>query len=137
MPLLKPANKQQTEVREEKEEEKKAVSLLECPLQQMISKVTKKWFLLVLNQIGRHERMRYNELFNELSGISPKSLADTLKELQSTNLIRREIKEGAPPKVEYSLTRDGEALRESIIPLLKWASIYTHHGKCPILGDIK
>jgi DNA-binding HxlR family transcriptional regulator len=113
------------------------VSLLECPLQQIISKVTKKWFLLVLNQIGTHERLRYNELFNELSGISPKSLADALKELQSTNLIRREIKEGAPPKVEYSLTKDGEALRESIIPLLKWASLYTHHGKCPILGDIK
>ena len=111
------------------------MSLLECPLQQIIAKVTKKWFLLVLNQVGTNERIRYNKLFNELSGISPKSLADTLKELQNTNLIRREIKEGAPPKVEYSLTKDGEALRESIIPLLRWASRYTKHTSCPILGD--
>lgn len=133
MPLERRFTKQQLEV--QKEEEKR-VSLLECPLQQIIAKVTKKWSLLVLNQIGTHERIRYNELFNELSGISPKSLADTLKELQNTNLILREIKEGAPPKVEYSLTKEGGALRQSIIPLLRWASRYTKHTSCPILVDM-
>jgi DNA-binding HxlR family transcriptional regulator len=105
-----------------------------CPLQETISTVTKKWFLLVLNQIGNNGTMRYNELFRELSGISPKSLSDTLRELQRSSLIRRQIKEGAPPKVEYSLTKDGAALRESVIPLLKWAAEYTHHTSCPILG---
>jgi DNA-binding HxlR family transcriptional regulator len=105
-----------------------------CPLQEIVSTVTKKWFLLVLNQIGNHHTIRYNQMFHELSGISPKSLADTLKELQKANLIQREIKEGAPPKVEYSLTKDGEALRKSVIPLLKWVASYTHHSSCPILG---
>jgi DNA-binding HxlR family transcriptional regulator len=110
--------------------------IIECPLQVMISKVTKKWSLLVLNQIGMREGIRYNQLFNELSGISPKSLADTLKELQKVNLIERAIKEGAPPKVEYSLTKDGRALREAVVPLLKWAARSTNHLSCPILGNI-
>jgi DNA-binding HxlR family transcriptional regulator len=105
-----------------------------CPLQETISTVTKKWFLLVLNQIGHKGTIRYNELFHELSGISPKSLSDTLRELQKSSLIRRQIKEGAPPKVEYSLTRHSAALRESVIPLLRWAAEYTHHTSCPILG---
>ena len=110
--------------------------IIECPLQAMISRVTKKWVLLVLNQIGIHGRMRYNQLFNELSGISPKSLADALRELQGVKLIEREIKEGAPPKVEYSLTKDGRALREAVVPLLRWAARSTNHLSCPILGSI-
>ncbi|MEM3684606.1 MAG: helix-turn-helix domain-containing protein [Conexivisphaerales archaeon] len=109
---------------------------VQCPLQVMISTVTKKWFLLVLNQIGNRGKIRYNELFNELSGISPKSLSDTLKDLQQMNLVKREIKEGAPPKVEYSLTKEGATLRESVVPLLKWAAGYTHHLSCPILGNM-
>lgn len=107
---------------------------IECPLQEIVSTVTKKWFLLVLNQIGNHGTMRYNELFQEFSGISPKSLSDTLKELQKVKLVKREIKEGSPPRVEYSLTKDGIALRESVIPLLKWAASFTNHTSCPILG---
>lgn len=107
---------------------------VECPLQEMVSTVTKKWFLLILNQIGNHPTIRYNELFHELSGISPKSLSDTLKELQKNNLVKRDIKEGSPPRVEYTLTKEGVALRESAIPLLKWAASYTHHTSCPILG---
>jgi len=114
----------------------KAKETIECPLQAMISRVTKKWVLLVLNQIGIQGRMRYSRLFKELSGISPKSLADSLKELQKLNLIEREIKEGAPPKVEYSLTKDGKALREAIVPLLKWAAHSTNHPSCPILGNM-
>ena len=115
---------------------KEGRGIVECPLQGMISKVTKKWSLLVLNQIGNHGRIRYNQLFNELSGISPKSLADALKQLQEVNLIARKIKEGAPPKVEYSLTREGKDLREAVIPLLSWAARYTNHLSCPILGNI-
>ncbi|MEM3670322.1 MAG: helix-turn-helix domain-containing protein [Thermoprotei archaeon] len=115
---------------------KKKEQTVRCPLQEMVSIVTKKWFLLVLNQIGNQGTIRYNELFKELSGISPKSLADTLKDLQRANLVKREILEGAPPKVEYRLTEDGEALRESVVPLLKWAARYTNHISCPILGNM-
>lgn len=119
-----------------KAEDNREREIVACPLQVMISAVTKKWFLLVLNQIGNRGTMRYNQLFNELSGISPKSLADTLKELQEAKLIEREIKEGAPPKVEYSLTQNGKALRAAVIPLLKWAARSTRHLSCPILGNM-
>jgi len=58
----------------------------------------------------------------ELRGISPKTLSDTLKELQKESLIKREGFAEIPPRVEYSLTKDGLELRNSIIPLLKWAA---------------
>ena len=57
-----------------------------------------------------------------LQGISPKTLSDTLKGLQAEGLIKREAFAEIPPRVEYSLTKDGTELRKSIIPLLKWTA---------------
>jgi Predicted transcriptional regulators len=105
-----------------------------CPLQGIIANVTKKWSLLVLNEIGIHEKANYNKILRELEGISPKSLADTLKELQRMGLIERNISEKAPLRVHYSLTQSGKSLRNAIIPLLQWAAQTTHHSNCPILG---
>ena len=65
----------------------------------------------------------------ELGGISPKTLSDTLKELQSEGIIKRESFAEIPPRVEYSLTNDGVELRKSIIPLLKWATTRTNVKK--------
>ncbi len=57
-----------------------------------------------------------------LNGISPKTLADRLKELKKSGLINREIFAEIPPRVEYSLTQDGIELRDLMIPLMEWAS---------------
>ena len=57
-----------------------------------------------------------------LQGISPKTLSDTLKDLQTEGLITRESFAEIPPRVEYTLTQDGVELRKSIIPLLEWTA---------------
>ena len=38
---------------------------------------------------------------NELQSISPKTLADTLKELKNNNLVKRESFNEIPPRVLY------------------------------------
>ena len=81
-----------------------------CPLEGIIDIITKKWALLVINEIGNHKRIRYNDLMNELQPISPKTLADTLKELKNNNLVKREPFNEIPPRVDYTLTRDGDEL---------------------------
>ena len=75
--------------------------------------------------IGNHKKLRYNEILKQLGGISPKSLADRLKELEQEGLIERRAFAEIPPRVEYLLTKDGEALRRSIMPLMEWASSRT------------
>jgi DNA-binding HxlR family transcriptional regulator len=92
-----------------------------CPLEGVIDMISKKWALLIINEIGNHGRIRYNELQKELGRISPKTLADTLKGLRTENLIDRETFNEIPPRVDYTLTKQGIKLREAIIPLLKWA----------------
>jgi len=93
-----------------------------CPLEGVIDVISKKWTLLIVNVIGNHGRARFNKLMQELRGISPKTLADTLKQLREGGLINRESFAEIPPRVEYSLTSDGKRLREAIMPILTWAA---------------
>jgi DNA-binding HxlR family transcriptional regulator len=57
----------------------------------------------------------------ELDKVSPKTLADTLRDLVKQNLIKRESFNEIPPRVDYTLTKEGEELRDAILPILKWA----------------
>jgi DNA-binding HxlR family transcriptional regulator len=93
-----------------------------CPLKGIIDIISKKWALLIINTLGNYGNLRFNKLMETLNGISPKTLSDTLKDLQAEGLIKRESFAEIPPRVEYSLTKDGTELRKSIIPLLEWTA---------------
>lgn len=58
--------------------------------------------------------IRYNQLKRKLGNISFKTLTNTLKELESDQLIIRMEYPHVPPKVEYSLSEKGL----SLIPVL-------------------
>jgi len=100
-----------------------------CPLEGIIDTIGKKWTLLVVNAIGNRGTIRFSQMMEELKGISPTTLTDTLQELQRERLIKRESFAEIPPRVEYSLTKDGAQLRKAILPLLQWASTRTVPGK--------
>lgn len=100
-----------------------------CPLEGIITTISKKWTLQIIAQIGNQKKLRYNEIRKRLGGISPKSLADRLKELEKEGLINREAFAEIPPRVEYVLTGDGETLRKSMMPLMEWASTRTFEDK--------
>ena len=100
----------------------KSEAVCYCPLEGIIDVISKKWALLIINAIGNYGSLRFNRLMEELHGISPKTLADTLKQLQGEGLIKRESFAEIPPRVEYSLTSDGKRLREVIVPILTWAA---------------
>lgn len=65
--------------------------------------------------------MRFNRLAEKLQGISAKTLADVLKDLNKAGLIKREAYAEIPPRVEYCLTRDGRELTALVAPLMDWA----------------
>jgi DNA-binding HxlR family transcriptional regulator len=107
-----------------------------CPLDGVIDTIGKKWGLLIINEIGNHGKLRYNELLSELKGISPSTLASMLKDLEKEDIIQKEIFREIPPRVEYSLSRRGKELRDAIIPLIKWATKkgnYKVHCSCSLI----
>lgn len=102
------------------DEERREICL--CPLEGVIDVIARKWSLFAINVIGNGGEVRFNEIMERLEGISPTTLTETLEKLVDKQLIKREAYAETPPRVEYSLTKDGHELREAIIPLLTWAA---------------
>ncbi len=96
-----------------------------CCTSGIIDLIGKKWTLCILVTLGNLPSLRFNALLDALPGISPRTLSDTLKELRRQGIITRTVFPEAPPRVEYSLTAEGHALRKLIAPLMEWAAART------------
>ena len=94
-----------------------------CSIEGIMGILSKKWTLLIISAIGNNQKLRYNEIEKKLGEISSKTLSDRLKELENASLIKKELFAEVPPRVEYSLTKDGIELRNAIMPLMRWASL--------------
>jgi DNA-binding HxlR family transcriptional regulator len=93
-----------------------------CPLVGILDVIAKKWALLIVAILGNEGEKGFNELKKDLGCISPKPLSDTLKNLERIDLVKKKVLETSPPTVKYSLTPDGQELREHLIPMLVWVS---------------
>lgn len=65
--------------------------------------------------------MRFNELRRFMTDCSQKMLSQTLKNLEQSHLVHREVYPEVPPRVEYSLTGLGKSLMPSMNSVLKWS----------------
>ena len=66
------------------------------------------------------EPVRYKQFRQALKGISSKTLASRLKELEKGGILERRAYSEIPPRVEYRLTGKGQELVESVMYLLQW-----------------
>ena len=95
---------------------------LACPIRQVISRFGDKWSMLVLFMLNRSETgvLRFNEIRRLMTDCSQKMLSATLKNLEQSHLVHREVYPEVPPRVEYSLTETGRSLMPAIIALIDW-----------------
>jgi DNA-binding HxlR family transcriptional regulator len=89
-----------------------------CSVTEFARLIGRRYALALLGTIGNAGPIRFGELRERLGGISPSTLAERLEELEATSLIRREVYAEIPPRVEYSLTAEGRALRDRLRRLL-------------------
>lgn len=66
------------------------------------------------------EPVRHKKFRETMKGISSKTLAYRLHELEKGGILERRSYNEIPPRVEYSLTEKGQELVESVIDLLQW-----------------
>ena len=97
-------------------------SYLACPIRQVISRFGDKWSMLVLFMLHRSETgiLRFNEIRRLMTDCSQKMLSQTLKNLEQSHLVHREVYPEVPPRVEYSLTDTGKSLMPAIMALIEW-----------------
>jgi len=95
---------------------------LACPIRNVLSRIGDKWSMLVLFLLNRSDSgvMRFNEIRRFMTDCSQKMLSQTLKNLERSHLIHREVFAEVPPRVEYSLTETGRSLMPAITALIQW-----------------
>lgn len=93
----------------------------ECPIRNILARVSDKWSLLVLYTLNGNNTMRYNALRHEILDISQKMLTNTLRTLEEDGFVTRTIYAEVPPRVEYSLTERANTLLPHIDALIGWA----------------
>jgi len=87
-----------------------------------------KWKLYIIWYLLDGDK-RFKELSEDISEITQKTLTVKLKELESKNIIHREVFPEVPPKVVYSLTPIGEKLRPVLESMFNWGIEYVQeHG---------
>ena len=90
-----------------------------CLIAQTLAILGDRWTLLILRDLmsGLH---RYTDILDNCSGMSPNVLASRLKRLEAEGLVERKYFRELPPRVEYTLTEKGWAVRPILLSLVGW-----------------
>ena len=91
-----------------------------CPAECTLQFIGGSWKVPILWHLAKRRVMRFSELGRALGDITPKMLAQQLRELASDGLVHRKVYPQVPPKVEYSLTDAGETLMPVVSAMCRW-----------------
>jgi DNA-binding HxlR family transcriptional regulator len=91
-------------------------------LEEALKVIEGRWKALIIFHLFGAPVLRFSELRRAIAGISQKMLIQQLRNLESSGVVARKVYPQVPPKVEYSLTKDGLALRPSLQALQLWAA---------------
>jgi DNA-binding HxlR family transcriptional regulator len=95
-----------------------------CPkYQKAMALLGKRWTGLVL-RVLLDGPCRFGDFLTRIHGISDPILSERLKELEAHGLVARRVWAETPVRVEYGLTAKGEALREVLLLLHRWAETW-------------
>ena len=94
-----------------------------CPVC-LTQRVMKGKWKIVIIWLLREKALRFTELKSSIFHITQAYLSSQLKELESDNLVVRKSFDEVPPRVEYSLTEEGEKFISVIETINNWGIEY-------------
>lgn len=99
-----------------------AAGELLCPIRHMLSVLGGKWKLPIICMLSGGMPLRNSAIKRKLGDISNVMLAQSLKELETSGIVRRQQYNEVPPRVEYSLTDKGKDILPVLRPMVAWAA---------------
>lgn len=90
-----------------------------CPVEVTTEAIGGKWKATILWWLRRSAK-RPSELRQLIPRISQKVLTAQLQELEADGLVQRQGYRETPPRVDYSLTPEGETLRSLVELMAEW-----------------
>lgn len=85
-----------------------------------INLLGKRGTLKIFFLLRKHGRLRFTEIADQLRDLSTKTVVKRLRELESWQLVTREVYREIPPRVEYYFTKKGEDMAKALKPLVLW-----------------
>lgn len=98
---------------------KNKLHVSECPITRTMDLIGGKWSLPIVYVLLK-EKKRFKELERSIEGINTRMLVKELKQLEESGIISREVFAEVPPRVEYSLTPKGQALKNVLLEMQSW-----------------
>lgn len=95
-----------------------------CAVTCAMDVIGKKWHPVIIHRLLQHDALRFNELSDEVGGITNKMLSQSLDDLEEKDLVDRQIVSEKPVAVEYSLAERGQSLEPVIESLKEWGKTY-------------
>jgi DNA-binding HxlR family transcriptional regulator len=102
-----------------------------CPVTTTATLIGKKWHPVIIHRLLEHGPSGFNELQENVDGISSKVLSDSLDDLEENELVDREIVSEKPFRVQYSLTPHGQSLEPVIYAMRDWGQQYLRAPEDP------
>jgi DNA-binding HxlR family transcriptional regulator len=97
-----------------------------CPVAPTVAVIFGRWTTDVLWVLIHHGRLRFNDLRRRIPDVTPKVLAQRLRQLERDGLLTRTYHREMPPRVEYEAT----PLAHSLVPLFtmleSWSKEHAH-----------
>ena len=94
-----------------------------CPVEATLEMIGGKYKASILWHLS-DGKLRFSELKKLISNATAKMLTQQLRELETSNLVHREVFPVIPPKVEYSLTETGKSLIPVLVAMRDWGAGY-------------
>lgn len=98
---------------------KKILQISQCPITRTMDLIGGKWSLPIVFVLMNGTK-RFKELERSIEGINTRMLVKELKQLEENGIVVRQVYAEVPPRVEYSLTPKGLALKNILIEMQTW-----------------
>ena len=98
-----------------------ALYSIRSPIERAMELIGDKYSFQIIYLLYQKNCLRFVELEDQITGISPRTLSARLKHLEKYGLINRQQYATIPPRVEYELTDKGQDLAATLNALEIWA----------------
>jgi len=99
-------------------------ALKACPINNSLKIFQQKFALNIIRNMMLLKQTKFSQFLGSIEGINTKTLSIRLKELEEYGLIDRNVTQRRPLRVEYSLTKKGNALNSILGQMAEFSVQY-------------
>ncbi len=91
-----------------------------CPVRNLLDQIGDRWSILLISALAGGPK-RFSALARAVPDISKRMLTQTLRTLEISGFVHRDVQPTVPPSVTYSLTPLGQSFAAPLLGLVDWA----------------